>query len=157
MIFRLIDLKLPAAVYAIYIFQTGLTEREFLAICSKLRYYATQDGVSWLAVYSTTESNSVQNKPLRNGKRGRPKRCICGKKTNPHCHLSLLGNKAKSAYSTAIKFKKAVDKKRGQKICRVVSKGNSYDARIWLGYSLKQSDITRSGGDFDFINEAIIL
>lgn len=157
MIFRLIDLKLPSAVYAIYIFQTGLTEREFLAICSKLRYYATQDGVSWLAVYSTTESNSVQNKPLRNGKRGRPKRRICGKKISPHCHLSLLGNKSKSAYSTAIKFKKAVDKKRGQKICRVVSKGNSYDARIWLGYSLKQSDITRSGGDFDFQNQAIIL
>ena len=155
--FKLTDFKLPARIYAVYLFETGLTERDFLAICSKLRYYATQDGVSWLAVYSTTESNSVQNKPLRNGKRGRPKRCICGKKTNPHCHLSLLGNKAKSAYSTAIKFKKAVDKKRGQKISRVVSKGDSYDARNWLGYCLKQADIIRSGGDFDFQNEAIIL
>lgn len=155
--FRLTDLKLPAAVYAIYIFQTGLTEREFLAICSKLRYYATRDGVSWLAVYSTTESNSVQNKPLRNGKRGRPKRRICGKKTSSHCHLSVAGNKAKSAYSTAIKFKKAVDKKRGRKICRVISKGNQLDARIWLGYCLKQADIIRSGGDFDFAEHQIIL
>ena len=155
--FRLTDFKLPARIYAVYLFETGLTERDFLAICSKLRYYATQDGVSWLAVYSTTESNSVQNKPLRNGKRGRPKRRICGKKTNSHCHISVLGNKAKSAYSTAIKFKNAVDKKRGQKISRVVSKGNSFDARIWIGYCLKQADILRSGGDFDFKHEGIIL
>ena len=155
--FRLTDFKLPARIYAVYLFETGLTERDFLAICSKLRYYATQDGVSWLAVYSTTESNSVQNKPLRNGKRGRPKRRICGKKTSPHCHLSVIGSPTKSAYSTALKFKNAVDKKRGRKVCRVVSKGDSFDARIWIGYSLKQADILRSGGDFDFQNEAIIL
>ena len=155
--FRLTDLKLPAAVYAIYIFQTGLTEREFLAICSKLRYYATQDGVSWLGIYSTTESGSVQNKPLRNGKRGRPKRRICGKKTSPHCHLTLVGNKAKSAYSTAIKFKKAFDKKYHKPISRIISKGNSIDARIWIGYCLKQADIIRSGGDFDFAEHQIIL
>ena len=155
--FRLIDLKLPAAVYAIYIFQTGLTERDFLAISAKLRYYANLDDVSWLAVYSTTESQSVQNKPQNNGKRGRPKKNVVGKKVNPHCHLTVVGTKEKSAYNTAVRFKKSVDKKRGKKICRVVSKGDSFDARIWIGYCLKQSDILRSGGDFDFEHEGIIL
>lgn len=157
MIFRLIDLKLPAAVYAIYIFETGLTERDFLAISAKLRYYANLDGVSWLAIYSSTESATAQRKTHNNGKRGRPKKYIYGKKTSPHCHLSVIGSPTKSAYSTALKFKNAVDKKRGRKVCRVVSKGDSFDARIWIGYSLKQSDILRSGGDFDFQNEAIIL
>ena len=155
--FRLIDLKLPAAVYAIYIFQTGLTERDFLAISAKLRYYANLDDVSWLAVYSTTESQSVQNKPQNNGKRGRPKKNVVGKKVNPHCHLTVVGTKEKSAYNTAVRFKKSVDKKRGKKICRVVSKGDSFDARIWIGYSLKQADFLRSGGDFDFAEHQIIL
>ena len=155
--FKLTDFKLPARIYAIYLFETGLTEREFLAIAAKLRYYANLDGVSWLAVYSTTESQSVQNKPQNNGKRGRPKKNVVGKKVNPHCHLTVVGTKEKSAYNTAVRFKKSVDKKRGKKICRVVSKGDSYDARVWVGYSLKQADILRSGGDFDFQNEAIIL
>ena len=155
--FKLTDFKLPARIYAVYLFETGLTEREFLAISAKLRYYANLDGVSWLAVYSTTESRTAQNKTKNNGKRGRPTKQIIGKKVSPHCHISLVGTKSKSAYSAAIRFKNAVDKKRGRKVCRVVSKGNSYDARIWVGYSLKQADILRSGGDFDFQHEAIIL
>lgn len=155
--FRLIDFKLPAVIYAVYLFETNLTEREFLAIAAKLRYYANMDGVSWLAVYSSTESATAQSKPQKNGKRGRPKKFIYGKKTNTHCHLSLVGTKEKSAYSTAVKFKKSVDKKRGRKICRVVSKGDSYDGRVWIGYSLKQADFLRSGGDFDFQREGIIL
>ena len=155
--FKLTDFKLPARIYAVYLFETGLTEREFLAIAAKLRYYANMDGVSWLAVYSSTESATAQSKPQKNGKRGRPKKFIYGKKTNPHCHLSLVGTKEKSAYNTAVRFKKSVDKNRGKKICRVVSKGDSFDARIWVGYSLKQADFLRSGGDFDFQSEAIIL
>ena len=155
--FNIIDLKLPARIYAVYLFETGLTEREFLAIAAKLRYYANLDGVSWLAVYSTTESQSVQNKPQNNGKRGRPKKNLVGKKVNPHCHLTVVGTKEKSAYNTAVRFKKSVDKKRGKKITRVVSKGDSFDARIWIGYCLKQADILRSGGDFDFQREGIIL
>ena len=155
--FKLTDFQLPARIYAVYLFETGLTEREFLAIAAKLRYYANMDGVSWFAVYSSTESATAQSKPQKNGKRGRPKKFIYGKKTNPHCHLSLVGTKEKSAYNTAVRFKKSVDKKRGKKICRVVSKGDSFDARIWVGYSLKQADFLRSGGDFDFQSEAIIL
>ena len=155
--FKLTDFKLPARIYAVYLFETGLTEREFLAISAKLRYYANLDGVSWLAVYSTTESRTAQNKTKNHGKRGRPTKQIIGKKVNPHCHISLVGTKSKSAYSAAIRFKNAVDKKRGRKVCRVVSKGNSYDARIWVGYSLKQADILRSGGDFDFQREGIFL
>ena len=155
--FKLTDFKLPARIYAVYLFETGLTEREFLAIAAKLRYYANMDGVSWLAVYSSTESATAQSKPQKNGKRGRPKKFIYGKKTNPHCHLSLVGTKEKSAYNTAVRFKKSVDKKRGKKICRVVSKGDSFDARIWIGYCLKQSDILRSGGEFDFQHDGIIL
>ena len=155
--FRLIDFKLPAVIYAVYLFETNLTEREFLAIAAKLRYYANLDGVSWLAVYSTTESDTAQSKPKKSGKRGRPKKYIYGKKTSPHCHLSVIGSPTKSAFSTANRFKKAVNKKRGRKICRVISKGDSFDARNWISYCLKQADILRSGGDFDFQREGIFL
>ena len=82
---------------------------------------------------------------------------IIGKKVSSHCHLSVVGTKEKSAYNTAVRFKKSVDKKRGRKVCRVVSKGDQFDARIWIGYCLKQADILRSGGDFDFQREGIIL
>ena len=155
--FRLNNLKLPARIYAVYLFETGLTERDFLAISAKLRYYANLDGVSWLAVYSTTESRSAQNKTKINGKRGRPKKYVVGKKVTPHCHLSVIGSPTKSAYSTALKFKNAVDRKSRRQVCRVVSKGDQFDARIWIGYCLKQADILRSGGDFDFEHEGIIL
>lgn len=157
MIFRLVDFKLPATVYAIYLFETGMTEREFLAICSKLRYFATQNGVSWLAVFSTTESCSAERKHQKSGTRGRPKKCVVGKKVNPHCHLSVIGSPIKSAYNAAVKFKKSVDKKSKRKVCRVVSKGNQLDARVWIGYCLKQADILRSGCNFDFQHEGIIL
>ena len=70
--FNIIDLKLPARIYAVYLFETGLTEREFLAIAAKLRYYANLDGVSWLAVFSTTESCTAESKPYKSGTRGRP-------------------------------------------------------------------------------------
>ena len=155
--FKLTDFKLPARIYAVYLFETGLTEREFLAIAAKLRYYANMDGVSWLAVYSSTESATAQRKTHNNGKRGRPKKCVVGKKVNSHCHLSLIGTPIKSAYSAAIRFKNAVDKKVRRKISRVVSKGDSYDGRVWIGYCTKQGDILRSGGNFDFQHEGIIL
>lgn len=155
--FRIVDMKIPAVVYGLYLFETNLTKRDYLAIAAKLRYYANLDGVSWLAVYSTTESRSAQNKTKINGKRGRPKKFVIGKKVTPHCHLSVIGSPTKSAYSTALKFKNAVDKKRGRKVCRVVSKGDSFDARIWIGYCLKQADILRSGGEFDFQHEGINL
>ena len=140
-----------------FIFETGLTEREFLAIAAKLRYYANLDGVSWLAVFSTTESCTAESKPYKSGTRGRPTKQIIGKKVSSHCHLSVVGTKEKSAYNTAVRFKKSVDKKRGKKICKIVSKGDSFDARIWIGYCLKQADVLRSGGDFDFQREGIIL
>lgn len=155
--FKLTDFKLPARIYAIYLFETGLTEREFLAIAAKLRYYANLDGVSWLAVFSTTESCTAESKPYKSGTRGRPTKQIIGKKVSSHCHLSVVGTKEKSAYNTAVRFKKSVDKKRGKKICKIVSKGDSFDARIWIGYCLKQADVLRSGGDFDFQHGGIFL
>ena len=155
--FRIVDMKIPAVVYGLYLFETNLTKRDYLAIAAKLRYYANLDGVSWLAVFSTTESCTAKSKPYKSGTRGRPTKQIIGKKVSSHCHLSVVGTKEKSAYNTAVRFKKSVDKKRGKKICKIVSKGDSFDARIWIGYCLKQADVLRSGGDFDFQHGGIFL
>jgi len=156
MLFHLSDFLLDSPIYAVYLYRE-ITEKEYLQICGIMRYYCRRDNVNWLAVFSTTESKSAELKYKKTGKRGRPKKQVFGKKVAGHTHISVTGKKEKSAYKTAQVIKRAFNKKYHKPISRIISKGNSIDARIWIGYSLKQADIQRSGGDFDFQNEAIIL
>ena len=44
--FRIVNMKIPAVVYGLYLFETNLTKRDYLAIAAKLRYYANLDGFS---------------------------------------------------------------------------------------------------------------
>ena len=156
MLFHLSDYLLDSTIYAVYLYRE-ITEKEYLQICGILRYYCRRDNVNWLAVFSTTESKSAELKYKKTGKRGRPKKQVFGKKVAGHTHISVKGKKGKSAYKTAQIIKRAFNKKYHKPISRIISKGNSIDARVWIGYTLKQADILRSGGDFDFQNEAIIL
>lgn len=156
MLFHLSDYFLDSPIYAVYLYRE-ITEKEYLQICGIIRYYCRKENTSWLAIFSTTESKSAEIKQIKTGKRGRPKKQISGKKVAGHTHISVKGKKEKSAYKTAQIIKRAFNKKYHRPISKIVSKGNSIDARIWLGYTLKQGDILRSGGDFDFQNEAIIL
>lgn len=156
MLFHLSDFLLDSPIYAVYLYRE-ISEKEYLQICGIIRYYCRKDNVNWLAIFSTTESKSAELKYIKIGKRGRPKKQVFGKKVAGHTHISVTGKKEKSAYKTAQVIKRALNKKYHKPICRIVSKGNLIDARVWIGYTLKQADILRSGGDFDFQNEAIIL
>ena len=140
MLFHLSDFLLDSPIYAVYLYRE-ISEKEYLQICGIIRYYCRKDN----------------DKYIKKGKRGRPKKQVFGKKVAGHTHISVTGKKEKSAYKTAQVIKRAFNKKYHKPICRIVSKGNLIDARVWIGYTLKQADILRSGGDFDFQNEAIIL
>ena len=156
MLFHLSEYLLDSPIYAVYLYRE-ITEKEYLQICGIIRYYCRKDNVNWLAVFSTTTSETAEIKQIKTGKRGRPKKQIYGTKVSGHTHISVKGEMKKSAYKTAQVIKRAFNKKYHRPISRVVSKGNQFDARVWIGYCLKQADIIRSGGDFDFQNEAIIL
>jgi hypothetical protein len=144
-----------ATLYALYLFsQDGqdkeLTEAEFKKIAEQIRYYANKDSVSWLCVFSTTDSKTAKVQYERTGKRGRPKKVIVGDDVAGHTHICLVGNETQSAYSTATRIKKAVDKKYKKPICRVVSKGQELHASNYIAYCYRQADIVRTGGNFDF-------
>lgn len=143
--------RLDANAYSIEVYVQGINQKDFRDIfCNKFGYYCRKDGVSWLAVYSTTESQDAEQTVIRTGKRGRPRKIVQGTKIDGHIHNVIIGTKEKSAYSTAQQIKKSIDKKYNRKICKVVSKGNSDHAYNDMKYCLKQADVVRTGGNFDF-------
>ena len=142
--------RLDATAYSIEIYQKPLTERDFLVIAEKMKYYCRKDGASWLAVYSTTDSKDAEQAVERTGKRGRPRKIVQGTKIDGHIHNIIVGTAEKSAYSTAHAIKKSIDKKYKKPACRVVSKGNNAHAYNDMCYCLRQADVVRTGGDFDF-------
>lgn len=155
--FKISDYSIGTNCYSIYIYQKPLSEHDYFVIVEKIKYYCGKGGFSWLAVYSTTESKTARSAAVRTGKRGRPKKSIQGKKEDGHIHNIIVGTKEKSAHSIAHKIKDSLDKKYKRKICSVISKGNcdiskgeSDHAYNVMSYCMKQADIIRTGGDFDF-------
>ena len=142
--------RIGATAYSIEIYRKPLTEKDYLTICEKLKYYCRKDGVSWLAVYSTTDSKDAEQIIERTGKRGRPRKIVQGTKIDGHIHNIIVGTAEKSAYSTAHAIKKSIDKKYKKPACRVVSKGDNAHAYNDMRYCLRQADVVRTGGDFDF-------
>lgn len=142
--------RIDATAYSIEIYQKPISEHDFLVIVEKMKYYCRKDGVSWLAVYSTTDSKDAEQEVIRTGKRGRPCKNVQGTKIEGHTHNIIVGTTEKSAYTTAHAIKKSIDKKYKKKVCMVKSKGNTAHAYHDMCYCLRQADIVRTGGDFDF-------
>lgn len=143
--------RLDATAYSVEIYLQGITEKDFTDIfCNKFGYYCRRDGVSWLAVYSTTDSKDAEQTAIHTGRRGRPRKIVQGTKKDGHIHNIIVGTAEKSAYSTAHAIKKSIDKKYQKKVCKVVSKGDNAHAYNDMCYCLRQADVVRTGGDFDF-------
>lgn len=129
---------------------------DFYHIYESLRYYCRRDGVSFLAGYSTDDSDWSYVTSIKNGKPGRNKTIIVSdKKVDPHPHLLILGSTDKSGYKTAKDYKESVDKyymSKGflTKLCRVRSVPDGKDLWDAVDYIYRQSFPIRSGGDFDF-------
>lgn len=138
-----------AVCYSLEVYQKPLNEHDFERIVGRIRYYC-KDDVSWLAVFSTTESATAKQIVNHTGKRGRPRKTVVGEKTDGHIHTAFVGTKEKSAYTVTQKLKKNINKMFGKNICCVSSKGKADHAYNWISYCLKQGDVTRTGGEFDF-------
>lgn len=147
---------LEAVLYSLYVNITPLSRDEFNHIARRIRYFCEKDGMSWLACYSTTDSKTAKQDSIKTGKRGRPRKSVTGVKIDGHVHACVKGTNEKSAYSTAQKIKKDLDLHYWKKICTVESKGpcTGAHAKNTISYNFGQSDITRSGGDFDFMEYA---
>lgn len=140
----------PAVGYSIELYRVNLSKAEFNALSRMFRYYCQKDHVSFLLIYSTTDSATAQPIYQQHGERGRPIKIVEGTKVLPHQHNLVIGNENTSAFSTAQKIQKYLNKQYGQHSTRVISRGSDYHFFNSVGYLYNQADIIRSYGDFDF-------
>ena len=140
---------LDATLYSIEIYVTPLSKKEFKTIAEKFRYYCRKGGCSWLLVFSSTDSKTARKRTEKTGLRGRPKSIVIGSKIDNHIHSAVKGSKERSAFSTCNQIKRSLNKRYGGNRTKVVSKGRGVHALNYVGYSLRQADTIRSGGDFD--------
>lgn len=147
--------KVGATAYSVEIYVTPLSVDDYKTIVEKFKYYGKRDGVSWQAIYSTTDSDTAKQTVNKTGRVGRPRKIVNGQKIDGHTHNIILGNANKSAHGTAQAIKKSIDKsyaRKGKKtkVCKVVSISDGEHFYNKVGYDLRQADIIRTGGDFDF-------
>ena len=141
--------SVKATVYFIEIYK-AFDKQDFLRLCETVRYYCQKDNISYLFAFSTTDSKTAKPKYQMTGKRGRPRKVIQGKKVDGHIHNAFVGDKNKSCRQTILKIAKAINKKETKKITKINSISNGVDVHDYAGYILRQSDIIRSGGEFNF-------
>lgn len=140
---------LDANLYSIELYKQEISIEEFNSIVAVFRYLCIKNGVSFLAVLSTTDSLFAISYFEKSGKRGRPRRKVYGKKVEPHIHTALVGTADKSAFSVCQEICKRLKNK--HKIeSKIVSKGREQHAYNYVRYCFNQADISRSFGDFDF-------
>ena len=101
-------------------------------------------------MFSDTDSNDAEQVVDRLGKIGRPRKRVQGTKIDGHIHTVVIGNQNTSAYKTACQIKCSIDKRYKKKVSRIESKGNSEHGYNYVRYSLRQANIIRTGGDFNF-------
>ena len=147
--FRFFDYYTGRTGYQIW-FLNDLSEQEFIQLTEMFRYHCRKNNVSWLCGFSSTSSDSAKIEYIHTGKRGRPKKEIIGDSVDPHMHNILIGSPEKSAYSTAHEIERAIKRKHGEKSCQVHSVSDGQHLCRRIEYITRQSDIYRSGGDFDF-------
>lgn len=150
MCLKLNDFVTLPTVYQIQLFVTPLSLEDYLRIVEQFRYHCRKSDISWICGYSTTSSDDANTEYLRTGKRGRPKKMIVGSSVDGHQHNLFIGTEQTSAYSTVHRIAGALDKKYGKKVCRVKTVSSGLHLHNSIQYITRQSDVLRSGGDFDF-------
>lgn len=148
--FRFIDYYTRRTAYQIWLFDVDLSEQEYLRIVEQFRYHCRKADVSWICGYSTTSSDDAHAEYLRTGKRGRPKRVVSGSGVDAHQHNLMIGTESNSAYSTAHRICKALNKKYKRKVAQVHSVSDGKHLCNSIGYITRQSDVLRTGGSFNF-------
>lgn len=142
------DTEFPSVLYSVEIY-LELSPADFQKLFQKFRYYCRKENCSFLLVYSTTESKTAKRQKIKSCKRGRPKKIIQGTPVAGHCHSAVVKSDG-SARQCCISIKKALDKKAGKPISKIISKGSGIHAENYIQYSIRQADSIRQGGDFSF-------
>ncbi len=146
--------KLPATLYAVYLYKVELTKQDIYSIKNILeRYSEKYPYVSYLLTISNTDSSHCSQREIRKHTRGRPKTVVIGNKIPIHIHLSVLGDNTRSAYKYLKDIQKAINKRFKQNICSFYSKGKSNEAKNFIMYSLKQASSIRKSKIFNEILE----
>lgn len=139
-----------AKPYRILIFRTNLSVEEFYIFIERARYYCRKYGCSYIAGYSTTSSKDALKTSIRTGKPGRPKQIITGTEVEPHFHNLFIGNDNHSCWSAIQKVNACLQKRYGKHSTKIEGFDSFEHYYNAVNYVLKQSDILRSYGDFDF-------
>ena len=148
--FRIKDFLAMRTAYQIYLFVPSLPFEEYKQIVEQFRYHCRKSDVSWMCGFSTTSSDDAHAEYIRTGKRGRPKKMIVGSGVDAHLHDLLVGTESKSAYSTANKLCKLLNKKYGKRVAQVHSVSDGEHLCNSIRYITRQANVMRSGGAFDF-------
>lgn len=139
-----------AIPYRILIFRTNLSVEEFYIFVERARYYCRKYDCSYLAGFSTTSSKDALKTSIRTGKPGRPKQIITGTAVEPHWHDLFIGNDEHSCWSAVQKVNAWLQKRYGKQSTKIEGFSTYQHFCNDVGYVLKQSDILRSFGKFDF-------
>lgn len=142
------DTEFPSTLYSLEVY-LELSPADFEKLFQKFRYHCQKENCSFLLVYSTTESKTAKRQRVKTHRRGRPRHIVTGTPVAGHCHSAVVKSDG-SARQCCISIKKALDKKAGKPVSRIVSKGSGIHAENYVQYSLKQADCIRQGGDFSF-------
>lgn len=147
--------SLPAILYGVYILKINLSKQDIYSIQNKLkRVEKKYPYISYLLVTSNTDSDYCRRRKLKiEGKKGRPKEIVIGKKIGRHVHLAILGNEENSAYQCLKDIQKTFEKRFGKGKCNFSSKGKEEHAKNFINYSLKQASYYNKHGIFDDILE----
>lgn len=141
---------IPVTPYRILIFRTNISVEEFYIFVERARYYCRKYGSSFIAGYSTTSSKDAMKTTIQTGKPGRPKQIITGTEVEPHYHDLFVGNNNQSCWSAVQKVNACLQKRYGKHSTKIEGFNTYQHFCNDVGYVLKQSDILRSYGDFDF-------
>lgn len=141
-------IEFPSVLYSIEIY-SEFSPKDFEQLFQKFRYYCRKENCSFLLCLSSTESKTAKRQKIKSCKRGRPRHIVTGTTVPGHAHTAVLKADG-SARQCCISIKKALDKKAGKPVSRIVSKGSGIHAENYVQYSLKQADSIRQGGDFSF-------
>lgn len=149
MIYRYADMqkvKAPAVLYSIELYFEA-TDKDIEDLQNAYKYARKKNPhISWFIADSDTDSKTAIKATVKTGKRGRPKTVVYGDKVPRHIHTGVMGNEEQSAWKVAEHIRVKMNKKKGKKIARVVSK----QGVGFIRYSCMQANNFYKGGDFDF-------
>lgn len=133
--------------------QSGIEQKDIDCFVTWLRRYISKHkDISFLLVISTHESKGyIEKVTIRNGKVGKPRTVVKGKKAEKHIHLLIVNTNADNSIDNIKKELKTYCTKRRCKRANLKrQKIQDLNGMFIVKYMYRQADSTYRGGAFDF-------